>query len=94
MTNSNKAAMVILGAAAAVAAYRFFTMPPEERRAFFQHIKETTTDLLDNAEETVGKVDNFIAQIDNKGQDEWIDKLYLVKKFFKDLYGSEKRYLL
>lgn len=94
MTKSDKAAIVILGAAAGVALWRFFSMPAEERKEFCRHIKETTSELLDNAEETVEKVDHFISQIDEKGKDEWIDKLYLVKKMFKDLYGSDKKYLL
>ena len=94
MTKSEKAAIVILGAAAAVATYRFFSMPKEERNEFCRHVSKTTTDLLSNAEETVGKVDHFITQIESKGKDEWIDKLYLVKNLFRELYGSEKRYLL
>ena len=94
MTKSDKAALVILGAAAGVAIWRFFSMPAAERQEFLHHIKVTTTQLLDNAEDTVGKVDHFITQIDGKGKDDWIDKLYLVKKMFRDLYGSEKRFLL
>lgn len=94
MTKSDKAALIIIGAAAGVAVWRFFNMPVEERKEFCRHIKATTAELLDNAEETVEKVDHFITQIDEKGRDEWIDKLYLIKKMFKDLYGSEKRYLL
>ncbi len=94
MTKSDKAALVILGAAAGVAIWRFFQMPSEERQQFCRHIRETTSDLLNNAEDTVEKVDHFITEIDEKGKDDWIDKLYLVKKMFKDLYGSEKRYLL
>lgn len=94
MTKSDKAALIIIGAAAGVAVWRFFNMPVEKRNEFYRHIKETTGELLDNAEDTVEKVDHFISQIDNKGSDEWIDKLYLVKQMFRDLYGSEKRYLL
>ena len=94
MTKSDKAALIILGAAAGVAVWRFFSMPVEKRNEFYRHIKETTSELLDNAEETVGKVDQFITQIDERGQNDWIDKLYLVKKMFRDLYGSDKRYLL
>lgn len=94
MTKSDKAAVVILGAAAGVAIWRFFKMPVEERRELCRHIKETTSDLLDNAEDTVEKVDHFITQIEEKGKDEWIDKLYLIKNMFRDLYGSRKKYLL
>lgn len=94
MTKSDKAALIIIGAATAVAVWRFFKMPVEERNEFVRHIKDTTFELLDNAGDTVEKVDHFITQIDEKGSNEWIDKLYLFKKMFKDFYGSEKRYLL
>ena len=94
MTKSDKAALIIIGAAAGVAVWRFFNMPVEKRNEFYLNKKHTTGELLDNAEDTVEKVDHFISQIDNKGSDEWIDKLYLVKQMFRDLYGSEKRYLL
>ncbi|MEO6681711.1 MAG: YtxH domain-containing protein [Ginsengibacter sp.] len=94
MTKSEKAALVILGAAVGVAVWRFFSMPDKERKELVQHIKKTTVDLLDNAEETVEKVDHFIGQIDQKGSGEWIDKLYLLRKMFRDLYGSGKRFLL
>ena len=94
MTKSDKAALIILGAAAGVAIWRFFNMPVEERKELCQHIKNTTTELLDNAEDTVEKVNHFITELDDKGRNGWIDKLYLVKKMFRDLYGSEKRYLL
>ncbi len=94
MTKSEKAALVILGAAAGVAIWRFFEMPAEERQEFCRHIRNKTSDLLNNAEDTVEKVDHFITQMDEKGKDNWIDKLYIVKKMFRDFYGSEKRYLL
>lgn len=94
MTKSDKAALIIIGAAAGVAVWRFFNMPVEQRNEFYRHVKETTSELLDNAEDTVEKVDHFISQIDERGKNEWIDKLYLVKKMFRDLYGSDKKYLL
>jgi hypothetical protein len=94
MTKSEKAALIILGAAAGVAVWRFFKMPLEDRKEFYRHIKETTSDLLDNAEDTVEKVNQFISEIDEKGKEDWIDKLYVVKKMFRDLYGSEKKFLL
>ncbi|MEO6135391.1 MAG: YtxH domain-containing protein [Ginsengibacter sp.] len=94
MTNTNKVAAVILGAAIGVALVRFFKMPKEERDELYEHIKERTNDLLDNAEDTVEKVDQYIAEIESKGKNEWIDKLYLAKKMVKDFYGSNKNFLL
>jgi glutaredoxin 2 len=94
MTNTNKVAALILGAAAGVALVKFFSMPKEERKEFYSHLKNTTHELLDNAEDTVEKVEHFMNEYNSKGKDEWIDKLYIVKKMFRNLYGSDKHYLL
>ena len=94
MNKSNTIAALILGAAAGVALISFFTMSKEERDAFSSHLKNTTHNLLDNAEETVEKVEHFMGEIKSKGEDEWIDKLYILKKMFRELYGSERHFLL
>jgi predicted RNA-binding protein with EMAP domain len=94
MNKSNTIAALILGAAAGVALISFFTMSKEERDAFVSHLKNTTHNLLDNAEETVEKVEHFMGEIKAKGEDEWIDKLYILKKMFRELYGSERHFLL
>ena len=94
MTKSNTIAAIILGASAGVALLKFFSMPKEERDAFIDHIKSRTNSLLDDAEQTVEKVERFMNEIKLKEEDEWVDKLLVVKKMFKDLYGSEKHYLL
>ena len=94
MNKPNTVAAIILGAAAGVALIRFFSMPKEEREAFFSHLKNTTHGLLDDAEETVEKVEHYMNEIKSKGENEWIDKLYVLKKMFRELYGSEKHYLL
>ena len=94
MNKSNTIAAVILGAAATVALIRFFNMPKERRDAFFSHLKDTTETLLDDAEETVEKVEHYMDEIKLKSENEWIDKLYILKRMFKDLYGSEQHFLL
>lgn len=94
MNKSNTIAAVILGAAAGVALIRFFNMPKEKRDAFFSHLKNTTHILLDDAEETVEKVEHYMDEIKLKNEDEWIDKLYILKRMFRDLYGSEQHFLL
>lgn len=94
MNKSNTVAGIILGAAAGVALLKFFSMPKEERDAFISHLKSTTSNLLDNAEETVEKVEHYMGQVKLKGENEWIDKLYIFKKMFKDFYGSQQRFLL
>ena len=94
MSKSNTIAAIILGASAGVALLRFFNMPKEEKEQFYSHIKQTANELLDNSEETVEKVEHYMDEIKQKGDDEWIDKIYILKKMFKSLYGSERHYLL
>jgi gas vesicle protein len=94
MKRSNIIGGVILGAAAGVALVRFFSMSREDREDFYVHLKEATHELLDNAEQTVEKVEQYMDEIRYKGENEWIDKLYILKKMFRDFYGSEKHYLL
>ena len=95
MKNDTKQiAGLILGAAAGLALYKFFSMPREKRDEFYAHIKDTTNELLDNAEDTVEKVEQYISEFNSKGEGDWIDKLYVLKKMFRKLYGSGKHYLL
>lgn len=94
MAKTNKVAALILGAAAGVALVRFFSMPKEERNEFCDHLKTRTNQLLDNAEGTVEKVEQYMDEFKARGENEWIDKLYIIKKMFKSLYGSDKHYLL
>ena len=69
-------------------------MPKEDRDAFIDHLKIRTNALLDDAEQTVEKVERFMNEIKLKEEGEFIDKLLVLKRMFKDLYGSEKHYLL
>ncbi len=94
MAKSNKVGAMILGAAAGVALVKFLSMPKYKREEFYAHLKNTTHRLLDNAEDTVEKVEHFMDEFKEKGEDEWIDKLYILKKMFKSLYGSDRHYLL
>ena len=94
MAKTNKVAAIILGAAAGVALIKFLSMPQEERNEFYAFLKDKTRQLLDNAEDTVEKVEHYMDEFKDKGEDEWIDKIYILKKMFKKLYGSERNYLL
>ena len=94
MAKSSTVAALIFGASIGVALLKFYSMPKEERDALFNHLKRTTDDLLDNAEETVEKVEQFMGEVKSKGEKEWIEKLYVVKKMFQHFYGNDKRYLL
>ena len=94
MSRNDKITAIILGAAAAVAVYRFFKMPEEDRKEFFDHLKDRTNHLLDNTDDTIQKVNHYMDNYDNQEENAWVDKLYILKKMFRDLYGSEKHFLL
>jgi phage-related protein len=91
---SKQIAGFILGAAAGVALYKYYSMPREKRKEFWEAVKNTTDELLDNADETVEKVEHYVSEIQSRGKGEWIDKLYILKKMVKALYGSERNDLM
>ena len=94
MSKSNYVGAIILGAAAGLALLKFYNMPDEERDEFISHLKNRAHDLLDDAENTVDKVNHYFAEIDTKTRNEWVDKLFIVKRLLTDLFGSERRYLI
>ncbi len=94
MNKSDTIAAIILGAAVGVALLKFFSMSKEEKDAFLSHLKNTTNDLLDDAENTVEKVEQYVVQFKGKGEKHLVDKLYVVRNMLKDFYGSGQRYLL
>jgi len=94
MAKSNKIAAIILGAAGGFALIKFLSMPKEKRDEFYDYLIDKTHQLLDNAEETVEKVEHYMDEFKEKGEDEWIDKIYILKKMFKNLYGADRHYLL
>ena len=94
MAKSSTIAAIIFGASIGVALLKFYSMPKEERDAFLNHLKNKTDELLDNAEATVEKVEQFMEEVKSKGEKEWIEKLYVMKKMFRELYGTDRSFLL
>ena len=94
MAKTTTIASLILGASIGFALLKFYSLSKEEREAFFDHLKNTTNDLLDDAEATVEKVEQYMDEIKLKGENEWVEKLYVFKKMFTDFYGTERKYLL
>jgi hypothetical protein len=94
MAKSTTIASLIIGASIGYTLLKFYSMSKEDRQAFFDHLKNTTNDLLDDAETTVAKVEHYIDEVKSKGEKEWLEKLYVLKKMFIDLYGTQKKYLL
>jgi phage-related protein len=93
MTKSTIASL-IFGASIGFALLKFYSMPEEDKQDFFDHLKKTTNDLLDDAETTVEKVEHYVDEIKLKGENKWVEKLYVLKKMFTDFYGTERKYLL
>lgn len=91
MSRDEKIAAITLGAAAALAVYRYFNMTAEEREALFDKIKERTVKLLGDVDLTVKKVNSYLERYDNEEENAWVDKLYILKKMFRELYAEEKK---
>lgn len=89
---SSTVSAIILGASIGVALLKFYSMPKEDRDAFFDKLKKQTDFLLDNAEDTVEKVEHFMGEMKAKDEHEWVEKLYVLKKMFRDLYGTDRGY--
>jgi len=94
MAKSDTIAAIIIGAAGGFALIKFLSMPQEKRNEFYGFLKQKTNDLLENTEETVEKVEHYMDEFKEKGEGDWIDKIYILKKMFKNLYGSQRHYLL
>ncbi|MEO6489913.1 MAG: hypothetical protein ABIO04_08255 [Ferruginibacter sp.] len=90
MEKKSQVAMIIVGAAAGYALYKFYSMPKEERDELVTTIKDKTRNLLEDAGNTVEKVEHYVAEIKTKGKEQWMDKLLLVKKMFSDLYITDQ----
>ena len=93
MAKSNSIPAIILGAAVGLTLLRFFNLTKDERDQVLSDIKNKTHDLLDDAEATVEKVKHYVEELKSKGNDEWTDKLFIIKNMIKDLYGTEHRLL-
>lgn len=88
MTRNDKIAALILGAAAIVAVVHYIKMPEEEKRELADRIKKRTNELLNNTDQTVEKVNGFLDEYDKQPANAWIDKLYILKKMFRNLYST------
>ena len=58
------------------------------------HLKARTNALLDEAEITVERVKPFINEIEEKGENQWIDKLLIVHKMIHELYSPSNDRLI
>jgi len=91
MEKSNYIGGIILGAAAALAIYKFYSMPEDERDELVKTIKKRTMEMLEDAENTVEKIEHYVANIKNKGEHGWIDQLYTIKKMLIEFYGNAQK---
>lgn len=94
MTKNDKIAMLILGAAATVAVIQFLNQPKEKKKEFVDYLKERTTELLDHTDDTVERVNGYLMDYDKQPVGAWVDKLYILKNMFRNLYKTEKKFFL
>ncbi len=92
MSKANTIGALILGAAVGTALIKYYSMPEYERQEFMSHLKNRAHDLLDDAENTVDKVQQHFAEIDSKQSP--VDKLFVFKRLLSHLFGSERRFLI
>ena len=94
MAKSNYVGAIILGAAAGLAILKYYNMSREERQEFIDVLKNKAHDLLDDAENTVDRVNHYFEEIDTKSRSEWVDKLFVARRLLIDLFGTERRYII
>ncbi len=83
----------MLAGGAAVAVYKLYNMPKEQRNEMLDSVKRETLGFLEKAESSVEKVQHYMGQIREKGQDDWVDKALIIKNMLSDFYkgaGGEK----
>jgi len=90
MARTHTIASIILGASIGLALIKYYAMSDEERTRFWAKIRDTTEELLDDAESTVERVEGYIAEMQAKGDDHLVEKLYVVKKMLQDLFRIEE----
>lgn len=94
MSRSNTIGAIILGAAVGVALLKFYEMPEDQREDFYAHLKNRAHDLLDDVEGTVDTVKQHFSEIDRKPDEEWVEKLLVIKRLISNLFGSSQRFLI
>ena len=91
MQKSQQIGAVILGAAVAYGIYRLYQMPTYEREQFVNRIKDKAQNILEDSDKTVEKVQHYVAQMKGTEPDQWLDKLFLLKKMFNDIFGNNTK---
>lgn len=89
MQKSQQIGAVILGAAAAYAIYKLYQMPKHEREQLVNRIKDKAQVILEDSDKTVEKVQHYVTQMKGTEPDQWLDKLYLLKKMFNEIFGGK-----
>ncbi len=89
MESKKNIATIVIGAAAAWAVYSYLKLPKEERHELVERIKSKASHLLEDADTTVEKVQHYVAQIQQTHPNEWFDKLYLIRKMFRDFFDHD-----
>ncbi|MCO6498584.1 MAG: hypothetical protein J5I50_13085 [Chitinophagaceae bacterium] len=85
MTRNEKIAAVIIGAISAWAVYKIISMPDDERTELFDKVKKIISEALDNPDGTSDKINALLSDFDNNEDEDWIDRLYALRKMIKEL---------
>jgi phage-related protein len=85
---SKQIGTIIFTAAAVWGVYRFMQMPKEERNYLLDQLKAKTGELLDDADNTVEKVQQYVTQIQNTQSNDLFDKIFVIRKMFQELYSG------
>lgn len=92
--NTKQIVGMMLAGGAAVVVYKLYNMPKEKRSEILDKLKSETLSFLEKAESSVEKVQHYMGQIREKGQEDWVDKAFIVKNMLSDFYhgtGGEKQ---
>ncbi|RYD70296.1 MAG: hypothetical protein EOP53_25670 [Sphingobacteriales bacterium] len=87
--NTKKIIGMMLAGGAAVAVYKLYNMPKERRNEMLDSLKRETLSFLEKAESSVEKVQHYMGQIREKGQEDWVDKALIVKNMLADFYKGK-----
>ena len=68
MTKTNQVAAFILGSGCRRSSHKIFKHAETEIQAFYNDMKKVTSQLLDNAEDTVEKVEHYMNEFKDKGE--------------------------
>lgn len=90
MSKASKVGGVIVTAAIALAVYKYMQLEKDEKDELCNKIKDKANNLMNNSSEILDKVQNYVAELKEKEEDEVLDKIVIMKNMLFDIFGSKK----